>query len=129
GRSRRRRGELLAPAAAQLADARGLDPRSVRPPRPPAAGDRPRPDRRLCRRGEAARLSPALAGVGERPRGGSPALRGVRLPLRRPVLHAHALTRVPLLAGSRLVVVNAPDDATVLRPPPPSDDPLADVVA
>jgi hypothetical protein len=36
--------------------------------------------------------------------------------------------RVPLLAGSQLVVVTADDDALVLRPPPPSDS-VADVGA
>jgi hypothetical protein len=35
---------------------------------------------------------------------------------------------VPLLAGSRLVVVNADDDALVLRPPPPAEG-IADVGA
>ena len=38
------------------------------------------------------------------------------------------MTRVPLLAGSRLVVVTAADDALVLRPPPPADA-VADVSA
>jgi len=38
------------------------------------------------------------------------------------------VTRVPLLAGSRLVVVTAADDALVLRPPPPADA-VADVGA
>jgi hypothetical protein len=36
--------------------------------------------------------------------------------------------RVPLLAGSRLTVVDAPSDSIVLRPPPP-EEPLADVGA
>jgi hypothetical protein len=36
--------------------------------------------------------------------------------------------RVPLLSGSRLVVVNLPDDAVVLRPSPPGDA-VADVAA
>ena len=36
--------------------------------------------------------------------------------------------RVPLLAGSRLMVVDAPPEAIVLRPPPPAE-PLADVGA
>lgn len=36
--------------------------------------------------------------------------------------------RVPLLAGSRLTVVDVPTDAVVLRPPPPAE-PLADVGA
>jgi Lactate racemase N-terminal domain len=36
--------------------------------------------------------------------------------------------RVPLLFGTRLTVVDAPDDAIVLRPPPPSDA-VADVRA
>ena len=38
------------------------------------------------------------------------------------------MKRVPLLAGSRLVVVTAEDDALVLRPPPPGDS-VADVAA
>jgi len=38
------------------------------------------------------------------------------------------VTRVPLLAGSQLVVVTAADDALVLRPPPPADA-VADVGA
>jgi hypothetical protein len=37
--------------------------------------------------------------------------------------------RVPLLSGSSLVVVDAPDDAVVIGPPPPSGEPLADVGA
>jgi hypothetical protein len=37
--------------------------------------------------------------------------------------------RVPLLAGSQLVVVTAEDDALVLRPPPPPGDSVADVGA
>jgi hypothetical protein len=36
--------------------------------------------------------------------------------------------RVPLLSGSRLTIVNAPDDATVLRPPAP-DGSIADIAA
>jgi lactate racemase len=36
--------------------------------------------------------------------------------------------RLPLLAGSRVVVVNAPDDAVVIRPPPPVE-PIADIEA
>jgi hypothetical protein len=36
--------------------------------------------------------------------------------------------RVPLLFGTRLAVVSAPDDAVVLRPPPPGE-PVADVRA
>jgi Lactate racemase N-terminal domain len=36
--------------------------------------------------------------------------------------------RLPLLAGSRVVVVDAPDDAVVVRPPPPVE-PIADVSA
>jgi hypothetical protein len=36
--------------------------------------------------------------------------------------------RVPLLFGTRLTIVDAPDDAVVLRPPPPSE-PVADVRA
>jgi len=36
--------------------------------------------------------------------------------------------RLPLLSGPRVVVVNVPDDAVVLRPPSPGD-PMADVAA
>jgi hypothetical protein len=36
--------------------------------------------------------------------------------------------RVPLLSGTRLAIVNAPDDAVVLRPPPPGQ-PIEDVAA
>jgi hypothetical protein len=36
--------------------------------------------------------------------------------------------RVPLLSGTRLVVASAPDDAVVLRPPPPREG-VADVGA
>jgi len=36
--------------------------------------------------------------------------------------------RVPLLAGTRLSIVNAPEDAVVLRPPPPPE-PVDDVAA
>ena len=36
------------------------------------------------------------------------------------------MTRLPLLSGSRVVVVDAPADAVVLRPPPPGE-PIADV--
>jgi hypothetical protein len=39
-----------------------------------------------------------------------------------------AVPRVPLLAGSRLVVVSADDDAVVLKPPPPGEA-IADVGA
>ena len=38
------------------------------------------------------------------------------------------MPRVPLLASSRIVVVNAPDDAELLVPPPPVE-PIADVAA
>lgn len=38
------------------------------------------------------------------------------------------MPRIPLLAGSRVVVVNAPDNAVVVRPPPPVE-PIADVAA
>ncbi len=38
------------------------------------------------------------------------------------------MPRVPLLAGSRVVVVNAPDDAELVTPPPPVE-PIADVAA
>jgi hypothetical protein len=36
------------------------------------------------------------------------------------------VTRLPLLSGSRVVVVDAPEDAVILRPPPPGE-PMADV--
>ncbi len=36
--------------------------------------------------------------------------------------------KIPLLAGSRIAVVNAPDDAVILRPPPPGEA-VADVGA
>ena len=39
-----------------------------------------------------------------------------------------SVPRLPLLAGSRVVVVNAPDNAVVVRPPPPVE-PIADVAA
>ena len=38
------------------------------------------------------------------------------------------MPRLPLLAGSRVVVVNAPDNAVLVRPPPPVE-PIADVAA
>ena len=38
------------------------------------------------------------------------------------------MPRVPLLSGTRLVIANAPDDALVLRPPPPGEA-VADVGA
>jgi len=38
------------------------------------------------------------------------------------------MPRIPLLSGSRLVIATAPDDAIVLRPPPPGDG-VADVAA
>jgi hypothetical protein len=38
------------------------------------------------------------------------------------------VTRVPLLAGTRVTVVDAPDDAVILRPPPPGPA-LADIAA
>jgi Lactate racemase N-terminal domain len=40
-----------------------------------------------------------------------------------------AVRRVPLLYGSRMVAVSAPDDAVLLAPPPPPDRPIADVGA
>ena len=39
------------------------------------------------------------------------------------------MKRVPLLYGSRAVVVDAGDDAVVLAPPPPPEEPIADVGA
>ncbi|MDX6514685.1 MAG: lactate racemase [Gaiellaceae bacterium] len=39
------------------------------------------------------------------------------------------MQRIPLIAGSGVTVVNAADDAIVLRPPPPSERPIADVGA
>src|SRR5262249_19616643 len=41
---------------------------------------------------------------------------------------AHRLTRLALLADSKLAIVNAREDAVVLAPPPPRD-PVADVAA
>ena len=38
------------------------------------------------------------------------------------------MIRVPLLSGTRLVVASAPDDAVILRPPPPAEA-VADVAA
>lgn len=38
------------------------------------------------------------------------------------------MARIPLLAGTRVVVADAPDDAVVLRPPPPGEA-IADVAA
>ncbi|HWH54176.1 MAG TPA: lactate racemase domain-containing protein [Gaiellaceae bacterium] len=38
------------------------------------------------------------------------------------------MKRVPMLAGSRLTIVNAPDDAVILRPPAPGEA-IADVAA
>src|SRR6266545_2691049 len=46
----------------------------------------------------------------------------------RALVPAHPVTRVPILAGSRLVVVTADDDALVLRPPAPVEG-VADVGA
>jgi len=40
----------------------------------------------------------------------------------------HLVQRLPLLFGTRLTIVDAPDDAVVLRPPPPGE-PVADVRA
>src|SRR6185436_17749930 len=45
-----------------------------------------------------------------------------------PAVPGAPLTRIPLLAGSRIAVVNANDDAVVIAPPPPRD-PVADVAA
>src|SRR5438270_5457792 len=39
-----------------------------------------------------------------------------------------AVPRVPLLSGAQVTIVNAPDDAVVLRPPPPAEA-IADVGA
>lgn len=39
------------------------------------------------------------------------------------------MPRVPILSGTTLAVVNAPDDAVVIAPPPPTDEPIADVGA
>ena len=40
------------------------------------------------------------------------------------------MQRIPLFFGSRMAVVNAPDDAVILRPPPPPEtEPIADVGA
>jgi Lactate racemase N-terminal domain len=37
--------------------------------------------------------------------------------------------RIPLLSGSRLLIVNADEDAQILRPPAPTAEPIADVRA
>ena len=71
-------------------------------------------------RGRLARDEPALV----------PLLAGARLSGDVPAsLPAHSVVpRIPILSDSRLAVVNAPDDAIVLRPPPPSEA-IADVGA
>src|SRR5437870_7125903 len=38
------------------------------------------------------------------------------------------MPRIPLLSGTRLVIASAPDNAVVLRPPPPGEA-IADVAA
>ena len=38
------------------------------------------------------------------------------------------MTRLPLLVGTRVAVVEAPDDAVVIRPPPPGEQ-VADMRA
>ena len=38
------------------------------------------------------------------------------------------MRRVPLLVGSRLTIVSAPDESVILRPPPPGEA-IADVGA
>ena len=57
-----------------------------------------------------------------------PLLAGARLSRDVPAsLPAHSVVpRIPILSDSRLAVVNAPDDAVVLRPAPPSES-IADV--
>src|SRR5919198_211300 len=42
---------------------------------------------------------------------------------------AELVRRVPLLSGSRLLIVGIADDAVLLRPPPPPPEPIADVSA
>ena len=39
------------------------------------------------------------------------------------------MIRVPLLSGSRLLIVSAPDDAVILTPPPPRGEPVVHVAA
>src|SRR5205807_1308303 len=57
-------------------------------------------------------------------------LRGLRVREHRPQLRVRPLVqRVPLLSGTRLHVASVPDDAEILRPPPPPSDPIADVAA
>src|SRR5207245_464506 len=84
---------------------------------------------RLRRSGARARLSPARARIGARAGRGAPILRRLRLHGRRPrVRHPDRVTRVPLLSGTRLVVVDADKNAVLLAPPPPAE-PIADVAA
>src|SRR5438093_89752 len=39
------------------------------------------------------------------------------------------MPRIPLLSGSRLLIVSAPDDAVILTPPAPPGAPMVDVGA
>ena len=39
------------------------------------------------------------------------------------------MPRIPLLSGTRLLVVNAPDDAVIVAPPPPPAQSIGDVRA
>src|SRR5262245_6252254 len=61
---------------------------------------------------------------------GSPRIPWGRLRTRRTrwMVHFAAVPRIPLLAGSRLVIANAEDDAVVLHPPAPRER-IADVAA
>ena len=60
------------------------------------------------------------------PRRGFTARRIFRCAVDRPA--TAVMPRLPMLSGSRVAVVNAPDDAVVLRPPPPLEA-IADVAA
>src|SRR5439155_18344269 len=129
-RRRRRRGQPLAAAAAELGHARSLGSRPLRRSRLPPAGTRAGPAGGVCRGGSPQALPPAHPRLRGPARRGSPPLRGPRLRPRRPPLRPHALVqRVPLLSGTRLHIATVPDDAVVLRPPPPSEEPIADVAA
>src|SRR5207248_623349 len=48
--------------------------------------------------------------------------------VRPPLPRDSVMPRVPLLAGTKLAIINAPEDAVVLRPPPPGE-PIRDVAA
>ena len=90
----------------------------------PRLGGRPRADGGVVRLGararprddghRLARHEPALVAL----------LAGARLPDDLPAplpAHSRSAARIPILSGSRVAVVNVPEDAVVLRPRPPSE--------